>query len=349
MRKAAADPIESLRAPGAAADPVAFAWTTGRPFVRTAEYGQEDWIALKDPSIVRHEGRWHMFCTVRGHERSHAVAYLSFEEFGQAQGVEPVIMPMHEGYVAAPQVFYFEPQKKWYMICQAINKQWTPGFRGAYSTTDDPSDPASWTPLRPLDIVRPEKIDKPYLDYWVICDDERAFVFFSSNNGKLWRTETALADFPNGWSFPEVAREGRIFEASHIYKLADRPGYFMVMEAIGQRGRRFFRGFTADRLDGDWSPIGRDGIYASVTRPEKNNVAQPGGRWTDSISHGELLRTGVDQRMEVELHAPFVFQGVADDERRGRDYGKIPWSLGLLSPVHEAEAEAEPKPEPANP
>ncbi len=56
-----------------------------------------------------------------------------------------------------------------------------------------------------------------------------------------------------------------------------------------------------------------------------------GPRWTDHISHGELLRLGTDERMEISnVEPPFLIQGVADDDYRGKEYGKIPWALGLL-------------------
>ena len=54
--------------------------------------------------------------------------------------------------------------------------------------------------------------------------------------------------------------------------------------------------------------------------------------WTDSISHGELIRAGVDQRLEVDpVNLRVVFQGVLDKDRHGKGYGAIPWRLGLLA------------------
>ena len=54
-------------------------------------------------------------------------------------------------------------------------------------------------------------------------------------------------------------------------------------------------------------------------------------RWTDSYSHGELLRAGYDERLEVEPgNLTFLFQGVRDQQKAGKAYGAIPWQLGLL-------------------
>ena len=53
--------------------------------------------------------------------------------------------------------------------------------------------------------------------------------------------------------------------------------------------------------------------------------------WTTSISHGELIRTGVDESMEIDpAHLQFLIQGASDSEYRSHAYGLIPWRLGML-------------------
>jgi endo-1,4-beta-xylanase len=50
-----------------------------------------------------------------------------------------------------------------------------------------------------------------------------------------------------------------------------------------------------------------------------------------NISHGELLRVGVDESMAVDpARVRFLFQGASDAEYRGHGYGGIPWRLGML-------------------
>jgi endo-1,4-beta-xylanase len=64
------------------------------------------------------------------------------------------------------------------------------------------------------------------------------------------------------------------------------------------------------------------------------NCDHPENRWTDCVSHGELLRTGFDQRLEVDpTRLRFLIQGVLDSDREGKKYGEIPWRLGMLE-VH---------------
>lgn len=104
--------------------PNEFRWNYGPRVVEAKAVGGWDWISMKDPSIVRYGDKWHLFCTVRGSTRSHAIVYLSFRDFDEANRVPRFVLPCHSGHFCAPQVFYFTPQKKWYLICQAADEAW---------------------------------------------------------------------------------------------------------------------------------------------------------------------------------------------------------------------------------
>ena len=53
--------------------------------------------------------------------------------------------------------------------------------------------------------------------------------------------------------------------------------------------------------------------------------------WTNEVSHGELLRNGVDERLEVDsAHLRFLIQGMRDELHRG-EYVNLPWCLGLIT------------------
>jgi len=308
-----------------------FEWVYGPPAVEARAVGQWDWISVKDPSIVRHGDKWHLFCTVRGPERSHAIVYLNFRDFSEANTVERHVLSCHPGYFCAPQVFYFTPQRMWYLICQASDEAWgEPPYRPAFSTTTDIRDPNSWATLQPMFDAKPANV-KAWLDFWVICDDAKAYLFFTSLNGQMWRAETPLAEFPRGWSEPEVALKGDVFEASHTYRLKGQEMYLTLIEAQNGHGWRYYKAYVADRLDGAWQPLAaeRDRAFASM-----RNVTPQGERWTDAISHGELLRSGYDEKLEADpTNLRLLFQGVLDKDRRGKPYGQIPWQLGLLAPA----------------
>lgn len=305
-----------------------FGWTTGPAVLEPAPAGGESWHSVKDPSLVRYQDRWHLFCTVRGTQRSHAILYLSFADWDAAVTAPRHVLPCHAGYFCAPQVLYFSPQRRWYLICQASDESWTPNYQAAFATTADLSDFASWSALAPLG-ARPAD-GKAGLDFWVICDPTTAHLYFTTLDGRLWHESTSLADFPGGWSEPDLAIEGDIFEASHTYRLAGLDRYLTLVEAQNGHGWRYYKAYVAVALTGPWMALAaeRDRAFASM-----GNVRPTAGRWTDVISHGELLRAGFDERLEVDpADLRFLFQGVADREREGKTYGQIPWRLGLLQP-----------------
>ena len=316
--------LESDPAPPTATN---WAWRASDPLLVPRPTDGEDWISLKDPSIVRHQDRWHLFCTVRGTRRSHAILYTSFADWPEADRAPRRILPCHPGYFCAPQVFYFTPHRRWYLLCQASHPSWSPEYQPAFATSPNIDDPDAWAPLRPLWTESPAP-PKTWLDFWVICDDRHAHLFFTSLDGKMWRCETPLERFPVGWSAPIVAIEGDIFEASHTYRLRGKDRFLTLVEAQNGHGWRYFKSFVADRLEGPWSPqdAERDRAFASM-----GNVTHPRNRWTDVVSHGELLRSGADEHLEIETdRAAFLIQGVLDRERAGKPYGQIPWKLGLL-------------------
>lgn len=307
-----------------------FKWVASEPVLEPMKLDDVQWIAVKDPTVVRYEGRWHLFVTVRGIERSHAVVYVTFEDWSKAKNARQQVLKCHPGFFCAPQVFYFTPHEKWYMLCQASDESWDPKYGPACSTTADVTKPDSWSKLTPLFESKPSNI-KGWLDFWVICDDAKAHLFFTSLNGKMWRAETSLDEFPHGWSQPVVALQADVFEASHTYRLKGSNKYLTLIEAQNGHGWRYYKAYLADRLDGKWIPLAgdKDNAFASM-----KNVEHPAARWTDVVSHGELLRAGYDQNLLIDpANLRFLFQGVTNRNRAGKGYGRIPWRLGILEPA----------------
>jgi hypothetical protein len=304
-----------------------YRWVLSPPLVAPAERPDDPCHSVKDPTVVSHDGRWHLFCTIRSRKRTHQIEYLSFADWSKANDARRHVLTLTDGYFCAPQVFYFTPHKKWYLVYQVSDPARKPQLQPAFSTTTDLGDPASWTKPKLLFEKDPEGVTG-WIDFWVICDDTHARLFFTSLDGRMWRADTKLADFPHGWGKPTVVLRGDIFEASHTYKVKGTGTYLTIVEA--QAGdRRYYKAYRADRLDGEWAPLAdtRENPFAS-----RDNVAdRDGQRWTDSVSHGELLRAGVDEKLEVDpARVRFLFQGVSDADRKGKRYGDIPWRLGLL-------------------
>ncbi|MCP5517857.1 MAG: glycosyl hydrolase family 62 [Verrucomicrobiales bacterium] len=313
---------------GSPLDTGEFDWSTGAPVldVGVGRMAVDRHVSVKDPTVVFHGGRWHLFTTLRMASGRVDIAYLNFPEWSAASEAPRHTLALHDEYYCAPQVFYFTPHRRWYLIYQLADKDRQPPFGPCFSTTTELADPGSWSKPQPMVTNAP---DRPkWLDFWVICDDIKAHLFYTSLDGHLWRRETPVADFPFGWSEQVLALEGDIFEASHTYKLRGQDRFLTLIEAQAP-GRRYYKLYLADRLDGSWRPVAD-----SLERPfaARENVLQA-PFWTDSISHGELLRAGVDERLEVDPeNLRFLFQGATEPEYRRGNYGQIPWRLGLLEP-----------------
>ena len=305
-------------------------WEYSAPLISPEERETARSHAQKDPSVVFHDGKWHVFMTVKLQGRS-VIEHCSFSNWEEANESQRTLLKVSErDYFCAPQVFYFEPHKLWYLIYQVgvprQNKMWV-----AYSTNANIDDPHSWTKAKPiLDGGPNDPRGKGGLDYWIICDAEHAYLFLTTNNGKMWRLRTKLEDFPLGFGEYSLAHQGNIFEASHTYNLKGMDKYLLLIEA---NGRRYFQAYLADRLDGEWQPLANtpQNPFASW----KNVRPAPGVEpWTDNISHGELIRDSSDQTLTVNPYQlRFVFQGMWDKDKRGKGYGAWNWRIGILTPA----------------
>jgi hypothetical protein len=304
-----------------------FQWRASVPLLGPDPKAADPQVSIKDPTMVYYDGRWHLFTTVRMRSGKVDIGYLSFADWTQAAKEPRHLLSLHNEYYCAPQVFFFGPHKRWCLIYQLADKSRTPAFGPCFSTTETLSDPRSWSKPKPLVTNAP---DKPkWLDFWVICDKDKAHLFYTSLDGHMWRCETRKADFPSAWSAPQLALQADIFEASHTYRLKGMNRYLTIVEAQGDR-RRYYKAYLADRLEGPWK-----GLADSQARPFAGLAnLQQDEPWTANISHGELIRTGTDEMMEVDpASLRFVFQGASDAEYRNNPYGQIPWRLGILEPA----------------
>ncbi|WP_432499083.1 non-reducing end alpha-L-arabinofuranosidase family hydrolase [Kineococcus gypseus] len=312
-----------------------FHWTSTGPLISPDNPRSDDRTvySVKDPTIVEVDGTYHVFATISTPDGWNMVQ-TSFTDWSQAS-TAPLhhldASPIGPGYRAAPQVFFFEPQGLWYLVYQDGN--------GAYSTTADISDPLSWSAPQHFyadmpDIVQENIGDGYWLDFWNVCDDDKCYLFSSDDNGHLYRSETDLEDFPNGYDDePTVIAlsdpdQNRLFEASNVYRIEGTGKYLLLHEAIGTDGRRWFRSWTSPSIDGEWEPLAD-----SEERPyaRSNNVSFTGTPWTQDISHGELIRSNVDQEPTIDPCEPmrFLYQGL--DPAAGGDYAQLPYRLGLLT------------------
>jgi hypothetical protein len=86
---------------------------------------------------------------------------------------------------------------------------------------------------------------------------------------------------------------------------------------------RYYELWTATSLNGPWTKIVEK--WASY-----HNLTYNSDHWTDNVSHGEIIRAGVNQKLEIDdiARADFLIQGVVNGSYP--DYAQIPWELGVI-------------------
>jgi endo-1,4-beta-xylanase len=287
-------------------------------------------VAVKDANVVYYNGKYHVFASTVSSAGGYGMEYLNFTGWSQAAAAPQYYLDnsgIGGGYRAAPEIFYFAPQHLWYLVFQTGN--------ASYSTNPDISNPAGWSapknfyPSEPSIIA--QNIGNGYwVDMSVTCDSTNCYLFSSDDNGHLYRSQTTLADFPNGMSQPVIAMSdapNNLFEASHVYKIAGQNQYLLMVECIGTDGHRYFRAWTSSSIGGSWTPY-----TATQADPlaGNNDVTFSGTPWTQDISHGDLLRAGYDQTLTISpCKLQFLYQG--KDPNAGGGYNSLPWRLGLLT------------------
>jgi glycosyl hydrolase family 62 len=306
--------------------PGPFSWSSTAPLISAVPDVTHPNIAVKDPTVVFYNNLWHVYATT-GTGSSWSIEYINFPTWQQAASAVPYYMdanPGFTGYHAAPEVFFFRPQNKWYLIFQSPQPQ--------YSTADDLSQPATWTAPQNFFASQPANVPN-WIDFWVICDATNCYLFFSGDDGNFYRSQTSIQSFPSGFSTPVVimhtANLFDLFEASNTYYLQGLNQYLTLNECIDSSGRRYFRAFVASQLGGDWTPI-RTASTSQQPFAGINNVVFDSGvtPWTIDISHGEMLRAGYDETLTIDPNnLQYLYQGTSS---RPSNYAQIPWQLGLL-------------------
>jgi hypothetical protein len=308
-------------------------WKSSGVLIKPVSDETHQIVSVKDPTVVYFNDMWHVYATTANTQGHWSMVYLSFKEWSEAASAKPYYIdnnPNLQGYHCAPHVFYFRPHKKWYLIYQSQHPQ--------YSTTDDISKPETWTKPENFFASKPAGTPQLWIDYWVICDDTHAYLFFTGDNGRFYRSRTKLEDFPKGMSAPVVAIEETretLFEGSMTYKIKGTDKYLTLIEALSPS--RYYRAFISDSLDGEWTPIPQADTYEQPFAGIKNVSFEAGVEpWTTDISHGELVREGYDEMLTIDpKNLQMLYQG--RDPESGGAYHSLPYQLGLLRLDHSKE------------
>jgi endo-1,4-beta-xylanase len=203
------------------------------------------------------------------------------------------------------------------------------------------SNPAGWTAPQSFFATQPAVVTQNagtgggWLDFKVICDQANCYMFFSDDNGTFYRSQTTVSAFPGGFGNTVVAMKdpnaGSLFEASNVYYMKGTGQYLALVEAFDAASmyHRYYRSWTASSLDGTWSPL-----QATFQAPFAStaNITFAGTKWTDDISHGEMIRDGYDQTLTIDTcHLQYLYQGTDPSAPNDAGYNGIPWQLGLLT------------------
>ncbi len=203
-----------------------------------------------------------------------------------------------------------------------------------FSTTDNIEDPMSWSAPQNFFEGTPKSVGEGWLDYWIICDDTHAYLFFPDDHGRMYRSRTLIKDFPRGFDEPVVVlheAKNDLFEGSCVYRIKGTDQYLLLVECIGKHGPRYYRAFVADRLDGDWKPLpGADSEATPFAGDANVRTSDGSPLWAEGVSHGELLRESSDETMTVDpQNLRFLYQGLPVGSKEP-DYLLLPYRLALL-------------------
>ncbi len=283
------------------------AWTADNRCFLKGESTAFDGVSVKDPSIVFSGGKWHLFYTGRDASRWR-MGYSSATTIEGLREANRTYMTSLNGggYFCAPQVIYFVTQKKWYLIYQS-------GLGATFSTNTDITNPNGWNSGLTMGFT-------DGIDFWCIADDSKVYCFYSAQDGSqtIKCRSTNIADFPYKWS-NYVVTATETFEAPHVYKNKTDGNYYMMVEDIA----RHFELWKAPKLDGTW-------VKMNEKWAAKTTLTEMAEHWTDQVSHGEILRSGISEKCEINdiNNCQILIQGVINGNYA--TYGDIPYELGLI-------------------
>lgn len=288
-----------------------FRWTSTGPL---AEPKGNGWHSLKDFSVTKYNGKYLVYATVNdGNWNGFFSVFDSFDKWKDAD------QSYHSGHVA-PQIFYFTPKDTWVLVTQ-----WSIRYR----TSKTPTDFNSWSPLQSMMAGDPTggRGTGP-IDPAVICDDKNCYLFFNDDAGGVYRGSMPIGDFPG--EFKNVTRilddRSVIFEGIQVYSVKGHNKYLMIIE---NNGTRAFRAWEATDLGGTWTPMQGANSTQSPFAGEAN-VTWPGGKWTNDISHGDLVRENPSEKMEIDpCNLQLLYQGRNPNVQA--EYGSLPYRPGLLT------------------
>ncbi|MDF2886234.1 MAG: hypothetical protein K0R23_619, partial [Lacrimispora sp.] len=110
------------------------------------------------------------------------------------------------------------------------------------------------------------------------------------------------------------------FEGANVYKSLADGKYYLAIEDL--KDGRYYELWQSGSAGGPWNRVAEKWAW-------RGNLQYNADRWTTNVSHGEFIRAGYNQKMEIKdiNRVDFLIQGT---NNLSGPYQQITWDLGVI-------------------